>query len=145
MVKKLRRKFVITAMLSLLLILIGIIGVINISNYVQIQSTADDTLTMLADNDGLFPDMVPIEAFGKKDDQFDENKNSKKGGEEAPPEFPFGLPQGQVFNDKIAYNRSIEMPYMSRYFWVKLTESGKVSEINTGHIAAIDSSAAEEA
>ena len=134
-------------MLSLLLILIGIIGVINISNYVQIQVAADDTLAMLADNDGLFPDIVPIEAFGKKDNQFDGNKdkNNDKGGEEGPPEFPFGLPQGQVFNDKIAYNRSIEMPYMSRYFWVKMDESGKVSEINTGHIAAIDSSAAEEA
>ena len=128
MVKQLRRKFVLTAMLSLLLILIAIIGVINVVNYVQIQSGADETLKILAENDGVFPDM-------KK--QFLQGEN--------PPEFPNGekpedykKPGG--FGNKAAYNRSLEMPYQSRYFWVKMSESGDIAEINTGHIAAISSS-----
>ncbi len=57
MVKKLRRKFVLTATLSLLVILIGIIGFINIANYLQVQAGADDILTILAENDGMFPEM----------------------------------------------------------------------------------------
>ena len=55
MVKKLRRKFVITAMSALLVILIVLIGVINIFNVVQITQHADEMLQILTDNNGSFP------------------------------------------------------------------------------------------
>ncbi len=127
-------------MLSLLLILVAILGVINVVNYFQIQTGADETLEILAENGGFFPNFkrddiqmeVPpdmLEEIMTEDEvpfPFDENKEP----------FPFG--------EKAAYNRSLEMPYRSRYFWVKLSSDGDVSEINTGHIAAISSSEASE-
>lgn len=115
MVKKLRRKFVRVAMLSLLLILMAIIGVINILNFNQIRTSADETLDLLAENDGLFPDMRM--AFLQKNGNL-------------PPE-PFG-------RNIIAYNRSMELPFQSRYFIVKTTQSGTIIYIDTSHTATVD-------
>ncbi|WP_026665539.1 sensor histidine kinase [Butyrivibrio sp. FC2001] len=136
MVKKLRRKFVLTATLSLLVILIGIIGFINGANYLQVQTGADDILHILAENNGMFPDMngkVPV-PDDKKQGPGD-NPGQEPGGDKFSGE-PF-------FGDKMAYNRTLELPFQSRYFWVKLSETGKVTEINTGHIAAVSSEDAE--
>ena len=92
MVKKLRRKFVLTTMLSLLLILTVLIGIINIVNYRQLQSDADETLDILAENGG-----------------------------------------------QIEYNRSFEILFSSRYFFVKLNGSGNPTEVDVSHIAAVSS------
>ncbi len=142
MVKKLRRKFVLTAMLSLLVIIICIIGVINVYNYVQIQMGADEILTILSENDGFFPDPVfrgMIKEEQNKTLNNQKNENDDKS-EDGPPPFP----EGEMFwGDKTNYNRQMEMPYQSRYFWVRLSEDGSVKEINTGHIAAVSSSDAK--
>ena len=139
MVKKLRRKFVLTAMLSLLLILIGIIGVINIVNFTQVQKDADETLNILAENDGLFPDMnlifPPPQGFGDPEGNDDfkfKDDNIRVGGP-----APF-------FGDRMAYNRSLEIPFQSRYFWVKLSDEGKPGELDVTHIAAVTSEEATE-
>ncbi len=142
MVKKLRRKFVLTAMLSLLVIIICIIGVINVYNYVQIQMGADEILTILSENDGFFPDPVFMGMIKEEQNKTlnnQKNENDDKS-EDGPPPFP----EGETFwGDKTNYNRQMEMPYQSRYFWVRLSEDGSVKEINTGHIAAISSSDAK--
>ncbi|MBE5844339.1 MAG: HAMP domain-containing histidine kinase [Butyrivibrio sp.] len=142
MVKKLRRKFVLTAMLSLLVIIICIIGVINVYNYVQIQMGADEILTILSENDGFFPDPVFMGMIKEEQNKTlnnQKNENDDKS-EDGPPPFP----EGEMFwGDKTNYNRQMEMPYQSRYFWVRLSEDGSVKEINTGHIAAISSSDAK--
>ncbi len=166
MVKQLRRKFVLTAMLSLLLILMAILGVINVVNYIQIQQSADETLQILADNDGFFPSMnremndegePPEPADGDQNpeggdgsgtnpDSNAENSNPAESDAGNPADSsdknnpPDGRRPDGGFGNKAEYNRSLEMPYRSRYFWVKLSENGDVSEINTGHIAAISSS-----
>lgn len=134
MVKKLRRKFVLTAMLSLLLILIGIIGVINIVNFTQVQKDADETLNILAENDGIFPDisllLPPPDGLNAPGDGGEfEFKNDNA---------PFGGP-GPFFGDRMAYNRSLEIPFQSRYFWVKMSEEGEPGDIDTTHIAAVSS------
>ncbi|MCR5343117.1 MAG: HAMP domain-containing histidine kinase [Butyrivibrio sp.] len=136
MVKKLRRKFVLTATLSLLVILIGIIGFINGANYLQVQTGADDILNILAENNGMFPDMngmVPVPDDKMKGPGGNPGQGFGEGGASGEP----------FFGDKMAYNRTLELPFQSRYFWVKLGETGKVMEINTGHIAAVSSEDAE--
>ncbi|WP_051638483.1 sensor histidine kinase [Butyrivibrio sp. NC2002] len=129
MVKKLRRKFVITAMLSLLVILVVLLSVINISNYVQIKNSADETLQLLADNDGFFPEMM---------------KNPRKMDDAKDGETPPSPPENKdIFNEKMAYNRTLEMPFMTRYFFVRTDEDGNTKEIDTGHIAAVSAEDAE--
>ena len=133
MVKKLKTKFVLTATLSLLVILIGIIGFINVANYIQVQTGADDVLTILAENDGMFPEMKNKLPKPDGNNQVDDMAlQGGPGGNDHLPIAPFS-------DDRMAYNRTLELPFQSRYFWVRLSENGKAKEINTGHIAAISS------
>lgn len=61
MIKKLQRKFVAVAMLSLFIVLLIIIGTVNILNYSRMADDAQRTINILKENDGSFPkpDMMP--------------------------------------------------------------------------------------
>lgn len=61
MIKKLQRKFVAVAMLSLFIVLLIIIGTVNILNYTRMTDDAQRTINILKENDGSFPkpDMKP--------------------------------------------------------------------------------------
>ncbi len=139
MVKKLRQKFVITAMLSLLLILVMIIGIINIANYVQIQKNADEVLDILSENNGIFPDMqkrLPLPP---------DSANMNNSTSNAPiPQTPPLTECSSLFWNRLAYNRYLEMPFQSRYFVVNLSKDLEITNVDTTHIAAISSSSAKE-
>lgn len=59
MLKKLRRKFIVVAMLSVSVVLFAIVGTINIANYVSTNQALEARLSLIADNGGTFPDMAP--------------------------------------------------------------------------------------
>ena len=56
MIKKLQRKFVWITMASLLAVLTLVVIAINCMNIYQISRKSDELLTMLADNNGNFPE-----------------------------------------------------------------------------------------
>lgn len=57
MIKTLRRKFIMIAMLSTTLVLLLIIGGINISNYIAVNRSIDYKIDLIAENDGHFRDL----------------------------------------------------------------------------------------
>ena len=57
MLKKLRRKFIAIAMISVSIVLIAIVGTINIANYISTNDSLDARLELIAGNDGTFPDL----------------------------------------------------------------------------------------
>ena len=114
MIGKLRIKLIITSMVSLLTVLLVIMTAINLLNYFKIISDADSTLTLLAENDGAFPG----------------------GGRIQPPPDEDFAPH--------APHLSPEFPYETRYFFAVLDADGTVASVNTGKIAAIDTSEAIE-
>jgi signal transduction histidine kinase len=116
MVKKLRKKFVITAMLSLLLIIVVMIGIINAVNLHSMYQDADNLLAILTTNDGRFPGM--------------KNDNFLPPAERFRPDTPFTF-------DRLNNTRSAEMPYQSRYFVVRFDSTGNITETDLLHIAAI--------
>lgn len=59
MIKKLRLKFILISMLSLVIVLILIIGSINISNYQAITKKADETIKIIINNNGRYPYKFP--------------------------------------------------------------------------------------
>ena len=126
MVKKLRRKFVITAMLSLLLILVIMIGVINAVNVYQSVRDTDQLLSVLAENDGFFPGMM----------------GGQKAGEQAP-RGPF-KPDDSFDINRLNDRRSMDMPVQSRDFWVKYDAEGNVTATDTSHIASVTEEDAAE-
>ncbi len=142
MVKKLRKKFVITAMLSLLLILVTMIGVINFFNVKRMVTQADGLLSMLADNNGYFPGMLqdnsPDNAIFVKPEEADPQPPASERKKE------FDNPGNPFQFDRLNNNKSAEMPFQARYFWVKIDSSGNVTETNISHIATVTEDEASE-
>lgn len=119
MIRKLRVKFIAMSMLSLLVVLLAIMGSVNLVNYQGIVEDADQVLDILVDNNGSFP----------------RQENQKQGDGSAPPSDS-GLGGLREL--------SPELPYESRYFSVLLNSEGEVETVDTGKIAAVDTSAAIE-
>lgn len=117
MIKKLRRKFVLIAMLSVFIVLGSVIAVINIANYCNIISNADSILSVLVQNEGKFPRT-----------------------ETAGPSFSDG-PLSDRF-DKM-HGLSPETPYETRFFTVTVFPDGAMTA-DTGKIAAVSQQQAKE-
>lgn len=56
MISRLKRKFIMITMSSLCLVMMLLVGTINVINYNQINQTAEETLRILSENQGRFPD-----------------------------------------------------------------------------------------
>lgn len=118
MFKKLRLRFITSAMISVAAVLVIIIGAINILDYRNIVQDADRMLEMLADNGGTFPDLVP--------------KNTADDGRSD------GTTPGK------APGMTADTPFENRYFTVRIDTSGTILSVDVSNIAAIDSTQAKE-
>ena len=122
MIRDLRKKFILVAMLSTMLVLTAIMGVVNFSNYREMLDRADEMTALLEQNDGKFPEEP---SWHEQDDT------------ETPPAKPE--------NDEKDKSRfSVEIPFETRYFTVTVDENGEVTDCNLDRIAAVDEETAEE-
>lgn len=116
MIGTLRRKLIAACMFSLAAVLLVILGGVNLASYQKVVADADAVLAVLAAGDGRFPGRTQTAP--------------EQSGEEttAPPEEKhLG---GRGF--------SPETPYESRFFSVLLDSEGRVLQVDTGQIAAVD-------
>ena len=118
MITRLRRKFIIISMLSVTLVLAVLIAAINIFNFRKVVRNSDETLEMLIENEGAFPDE---EQPGGKPPEDRNNGGGRRGNQMSP-----------------------EARYETRFFKVVFDNDGVVIVIDTGKIAAVDSSQAAE-
>ncbi|MBQ3864653.1 MAG: HAMP domain-containing histidine kinase [Clostridia bacterium] len=123
MIRKLQRKFVWVAMLSLLIVLTLLVGLINGLNYRNLVKEADETLEMLADFNGDMDDLFPDDFEDDFDDDDDDN-DFRSGRKELPPDF-----RG-------------ERRFQARYFTVELSASGELGSVNTRKIGTVDEKSA---
>lgn len=121
MIRKLRRKFVLTAIGSLLIILVLLLGFINAGNYIQVERRAGTMLAILLDHDGTFPQERPAETASKTEARRD----------------PIGPP------GNFEWNHQVEAPFETRYFSVVIADDGTAAETNVEHIAAVTSAQAD--
>ncbi len=127
MLKKLRLKFVGSAMGAIALVLLAIVGGINLRNYIQITENADRTLQIIADNGGRFPYRFPIserpleeEAKIQKSDKA--SGSSGESGEGAENAVDKDDRKGHLMPSGM----SPETPYETRFFTVVLSEKGEI-------------------
>lgn len=116
MIKRLQRKFIISATAAVTIVLSIIMIIINSVNYVNIIKSANNLLNILEDNNGVFP-------MEEKDNPHAEDNDEKK-----PPKMDI----------------SKEAPFQTRYFTVEITPEGNVYRVDTGKIAAISTETAKE-
>ena len=122
MIRDLRKKFILVAMLSTMLVLTAIMGVVNFSNYREMLDRADEMTALLEQNGGKFPE---------------EPSRHEQDDTETPPAKPE--------NDEKDKSRfSVETPFETRYFTVTVDENGEVTDCDLDRIAAVDEETAEE-
>ncbi len=107
MIRKLRRKFTLVSMLSLLVVLTVILGVVNVLNYQEIVSDADGVLAMLSSFAGELP--APPEDFIDWQDA---------GGRYRSPELPYEI---RFFSALMDADGNVVSTNMERIFAVDET------------------------
>ena len=162
MIKKFRIRFIAVAMASIFVVLAVILGVMNVVNYRRVVREADNTLQILMENDGKFPEQQPGDNPAKKaeeenDSETDvlENNTSTDNIDEkkqSPPEKPEDdneddSEKGDSGNNSPEMNgtdkndeprMSPELPFESRYFTVVLDSDNKKVSADIGKIAAVN-------
>ena len=76
MIKRIKKKYTMIVMSSVILVLGLIITAINVANYSSINALLDDKLQMLVDNEGLMPDLP----FGEKPDDIKDPNDTENAG-----------------------------------------------------------------
>lgn len=126
--KKIRRNFIVIAMLSMFFVLSIIIAALNYINYQKMGKNLDDVTHILEIGNGSF------------------YKSPDPSEEDHAPSNPSN-PQGE---DPKAHNKvpeppksiSEETPYQTRYFTVRYDASGTIYATSVGHISAVNATQA---
>nr|WP_296083539.1 HAMP domain-containing sensor histidine kinase [uncultured Blautia sp.] len=137
MIQNLRKKFILVAMFSTLVVLAAIMGVVNISNYKEVLDRADEMTTLLEKNGGKFPEEPKTdgeEVPQKPDGNTEGDMIGENNDQQVPPQKPE--------NDREHF--SVETPFETRYFTVTMDEKGEVTACDLDRIAAVDEDTAEE-
>lgn len=116
MIKKLRKRFILAAMLALIIVLEGVMVTINIVNDTRMTRRADEVTHMIADAGGRIPDTFRAQSVTELHQGKSINSPNRKGREK------FFSP---------------ETPYVTRYFTVTLDKNETVTASNTEFIAAL--------
>lgn len=155
MLKKLRRKFIAIAMLSVSIVLIAIVGTINIANYMSTNEALDARLKLIAGNGGIFPDLLEQKNMGVEGNKTDSINNGTSTRKEPPSgktdvQPPEDMNQadlkdnnlkdnGLKENDLKRHGISPESQFDTRYFTVTINSNGEVENIDTSKIASVSS------
>lgn len=155
MLKKLRRKFIAIAMLSVSIVLIAIVGTINIANYISTNEALDARLKLIAGNGGTFPDLLEQKNMGVEGNKTDSINNGTSTRKEPPSgktdvQPPEDMNQadlkdnnlkdnGLKENDLKRHGISPESQFDTRYFTVTINSNGEVENIDTSKIASVSS------
>lgn len=155
MLKKLRRKFIAIAMLSVSIVLIAIVGTINIVNYISTNEALDARLKLIAGNGGTFPDLLEQKNMGVEGNETDSINNGTSTRKEPPSgktdvQPPEDMNQadlkdnnlkdnGLKENDLKRHGISPESQFDTRYFTVTINSNGEVENIDTSKIASVSS------
>ena len=105
MIRKLRIKFILLSMFSLLLVLMVIMGTVSVLNYRKIVANADSTLAILRENGGRFP--KPDKSIG----------DWEKGPKGISPELPY---ESRYFSVR-----------MDAFGMVISADTGKIAAVDT--------------
>ncbi len=139
MIKKLQRKFVLIATFSLLAVMVLVIGTINVINLVQTNRNVDNILHLLSENDGKFPAMFRHRDDGENLPDEITPPDGEMPQEGSPPSMEEPRGGRQEFSPGITE----ETPFKTRYFIVRTDEDGQITQVDTGHIAAVSSEDAQ--
>ena len=118
MIKRLRRRFIRIAMISVTLVLALLTVILNVANYISTDTDLTQTLELICDNQGTIPLHPQMPA------------PSDDGTGEMPemPEKPWDEKGGPFTS---------ETPFSTRFFVLRYTDAGVLTQAELGNIAAV--------
>ena len=135
MLKALRTRFILVAMLCVVGVMAAIVASINVTNYSDMVKSADQTIGIISQNGGEFP---------KEEHQEPEEHSQfppQEKPQEVPPEKHEEHPSQREEGGK---NKGLgEKPFAVRYFTVTLHESGEVTETNVTQVGSVSEETAK--
>ena len=140
MIRKLRIKFIVMAMVAVFVLLGIVIAGMNVVNYQTVVQEEKETLEFLGRNKGKFP--------GMKMDDAEEFKDQEAWPEEKDGEIPDDGRIEEFEEDEkrrfFENGMNPETPYESRFFSVLLNDDGTVQMTDVRRIASVTEETAEE-
>ena len=125
--KKIRRNFIVIAMLSMFLVLTIIITALNYINYQKMGGNLDDVTHILEMGNGSF--------YESPDPSEEDHDPSGHSPDDNSPQAHKKVPEPPK-------SISEETPYQTRYFTVRYDASGTIYATSVGHISAVDATQA---
>lgn len=125
MIKRLRKRFIRIAMLSVTVVMIILSLIVNVANFISVDSDLTKMLDMICENQGTIP---MYNAPGA------DNKTEPKRLDEPPEKKPD--------NHRSPFNQ--ETPFSTRFFYLRFDEKGALVLADMEHIAAITEDDADE-
>lgn len=143
MKKRLQRRFVLISTVAVALVMVLLTGIINVAYAYSVNQDLEDTLTMIYENQGTIPtnntpaDNTPADSTPPADNEPLGNNepgmdNNNPANNNEPPKRDNNSP----FND--------ETPYSTRYFVLRYTEEGSLTQADLGNIASVTESNVDE-
>ena len=159
MIRRLKRKYILIVMLSVVAVLGIIITAINLVSYSAVNSQLDEKLTMLIENEGKMPEFPPPEIPSLDDeDDTSAGENDNTADDKLPSDGDGQIPEDgeddtvtdtekddekEDEEEDIRQSMSPETPFETRFFSVKFNTDGTISGVDTAKIAAVDDALAE--
>lgn len=119
MLKKMRWRFILAAMLAVFIMLVAVLAGINVWNYHTTAERADQRIQ---------------EIYGFESGKVPGMENSEENASQPVPPDIFNRPD----------DHDPEAPYTTRFFIVRLDEEGNVTDVSTDFIASVTQTEAEE-
>ncbi|MBR6228673.1 MAG: HAMP domain-containing histidine kinase [Eubacterium sp.] len=159
--KKLRRRFILSAMLSLFAVLVAIVAGMNILGYMDVVNSTNRTIKIISENRGSFPRpgemnavmpssqmTTPSMSAGGDGNMTPASIPTGGDGNMAPPPMPSGGenpfdPSGEARRPDMERDFSAEAPYETRYFTV-FFENGEITGAHMDNIAALTEDQAKQ-
>lgn len=153
MIRKLQKKFIAIAVLSVTAVLVVVLGVVNLANYYSVVRNADLMLTYLSSEGGL-PGGGPWSGTtpsgsGTSSSADGTSASDSASSSDSIPSAGSGdsaIPsdaEGSQNWERRGLHLSTESAYTTRYFTVSYDSAGAVSSVSTAHIASVTSDDAE--
>lgn len=136
MIRRLKKKFVLAGTLAVFLVLLFLISAVLTFNYLDLRREADETLRILADNGGRFPDEMRMDLAAPMDQPEPMEQPGpvpEEGREALPMDGRWGLPGSR----RGGFG---ELAFQSRYFAARYDADGGLRELDLENVATLTES-----
>ena len=137
MIKRLRNRFILIAMLSVTAVMLLLTVILNAANYISTDSDMKETLTLIYENEGT----IPNGRVSPPEDATVPALPDDSGDIPAPPDGTDSIqaPQDQPDNKFTRRDGpfTAETPFSTRFFVLRYTDSGELTQADLASIASV--------